>query len=86
MPGFDGTGPRGMGPITGGGRGFCSTPGGSYGYRGRGYAAVYRYAAMPARNEFALLQKELEALETRLTNMGAEKDKQELPSSARREK
>jgi len=24
MPGFDGTGPRGMGPITGGGRGFCS--------------------------------------------------------------
>jgi len=24
MPGFDGTGPRGMGPMTGGGRGFCS--------------------------------------------------------------
>ena len=24
MPGFDGTGPRGMGPRTGGGRGFCS--------------------------------------------------------------
>jgi hypothetical protein len=23
MPGFDGTGPAGMGPITGGGRGFC---------------------------------------------------------------
>jgi len=23
MPGFDGTGPRGYGPITGGGRGFC---------------------------------------------------------------
>jgi len=23
MPGFDGTGPRGMGPMTGGGRGFC---------------------------------------------------------------
>ena len=23
MPGFDGTGPRGMGPRTGGGRGFC---------------------------------------------------------------
>jgi len=27
MPGFDGTGPRGMGPMTGGGRGFCSVPG-----------------------------------------------------------
>ncbi len=25
MPGFDGTGPRGMGPMTGGGRGFCSS-------------------------------------------------------------
>lgn len=24
MPGFDGTGPRGMGPMTGGRRGFCS--------------------------------------------------------------
>jgi len=36
MPGFDGTGPRGMGPMTGGGRGFC----GPYGFgrgRGRGY-------------------------------------------------
>jgi len=27
MPGFDGTGPRGMGPMTGGGRGFCAAPG-----------------------------------------------------------
>ncbi|MBN1522545.1 MAG: DUF5320 domain-containing protein [Candidatus Aureabacteria bacterium] len=26
MPGFDGTGPRGMGPMTGGGRGFCVLP------------------------------------------------------------
>ncbi|RJQ37310.1 MAG: hypothetical protein C4555_06595 [Dehalococcoidia bacterium] len=24
MPGLDGTGPRGMGPVTGGGRGLCS--------------------------------------------------------------
>ena len=24
MPGFDGTGPNGTGPMTGGGRGFCS--------------------------------------------------------------
>jgi len=24
MPGFDGTGPLGMGPMTGGGRGFCN--------------------------------------------------------------
>lgn len=26
MPGFDGTGPRGMGPMTGGGGGFCTIP------------------------------------------------------------
>lgn len=26
MPRFDGTGPRGMGPMTGGGRGFCAVP------------------------------------------------------------
>ena len=26
MPGFDGTGPRGMGPMTGGGRGYCAVP------------------------------------------------------------
>jgi hypothetical protein len=24
MPGFDGTGPAGMGPMTGGGRGWCN--------------------------------------------------------------
>jgi len=26
MPGFDGTGPLGRGPLTGGGRGFCMVP------------------------------------------------------------
>ena len=30
MPGFDGTGPAGMGPRTGGGRGFCSPGAGTY--------------------------------------------------------
>ena len=38
MPGFDGTGPMGMGPMTGGGIGFCSPRGmgaaqGAYGFR-----------------------------------------------------
>jgi len=41
MPGFNGTGPRGMGPMTGGGRGFCN-PWGigaiNYGFR-RGYGS-----------------------------------------------
>jgi len=26
MPGFNGTGPRGEGPMTGGGRGYCAVP------------------------------------------------------------
>jgi len=36
MPGFDGTGPMGIGPMTGGGRGFCSP-------RGRGAARTYGF-------------------------------------------
>jgi hypothetical protein len=51
MPGFDGTGPGGMGPMTGGGRGFCSPWGiraaGSYGFpRWTGYA--YPFYGGPA--------------------------------------
>jgi len=41
MPGYDGTGPAGMGPMTGGGRGFCS-PWGMRGGRGR-----YGFARWP---------------------------------------
>jgi hypothetical protein len=31
MPGFDGTGPSGQGPMTGGGRGYCAMPAGEVG-------------------------------------------------------
>src|SRR4030065_1264233 len=41
MPGFDGTGPMGMGPMTGGGRGFCAMPHGGYGSYGYGIRAPY---------------------------------------------
>jgi hypothetical protein len=38
MPGMNGTGPMGMGPMTGGGRGWCAVPlamgGAAYGYPG----------------------------------------------------
>jgi hypothetical protein len=59
MPGFDGTGPRGMGPMTGGGRGFCNpyyAGVGAYPYStpyGMGYTPPYGvgysppYAAYP---------------------------------------
>jgi len=43
MPGFDGTGPRGLGPMTGGGRGFCAIPlpGSWPTYLGRGVYPPY---------------------------------------------
>jgi len=43
MPGLDGTGPRGMGPMTGGGRGFCSPWGISNAPRGYGAYPRTRY-------------------------------------------
>ena len=50
MPGFDGTGPQGMGPMTGGGRGYCAVPtnaqsgpvGGRFFGRGRGRGRGWR--------------------------------------------
>ena len=62
MPGFDGTGPRGMGSMTGGGRGFCSPwgvgrgrgMGRAYGF-GRGWGLGYRafYPYGPAMSPYA---------------------------------
>jgi hypothetical protein len=46
MPGFDGTGPSGMGPMTGGGRGFCHPWGAiprHYGFPRPAYYAFPRY-------------------------------------------
>jgi hypothetical protein len=41
MPGFDGTGPGGMGPFTGGGRGFCVVQAPAYPAYGFGYGRPY---------------------------------------------
>jgi len=45
MPGFDGTGPRGLGPMTGGGFGYCAggpaSPYGGTGYYAPGYTPGY---------------------------------------------
>jgi hypothetical protein len=40
MPGFDGTGPQGMGPMTGGGRGLCN-PYGRMNVTGLGYRSGF---------------------------------------------
>ena len=42
MPGLDGTGPRGMGPMTGGARGWCN-PYGPQNYGGMPYGMPYGY-------------------------------------------
>jgi hypothetical protein len=60
MPGFDGTGPAGSGPMTGGGRGYCSSAGSynfgrpwlrhgsGFGYgRGRGYRHIFWETGLP---------------------------------------
>lgn len=44
MPGFDGTGPRGLGPMTGGGRGFCSP----YGLRSPAISPYWTQPGAPA--------------------------------------
>ena len=45
MPGFDGTGPLGQGPLTGGGRGYCVLPIGSEGSIPTMYNRVQGYPA-----------------------------------------
>jgi len=78
MPGFDGTGPRGLGSMTGGGRGFCAPS------RGRGFAGTSgeSSSAMSSqvelellRNEFTLLQKEFEVIESRIKATEQQKSK-----------
>ena len=46
MPGFDGTGPMGKGPKTGGGRGFCSPGKGRFSYGGY-FCGGYPYGGYP---------------------------------------
>jgi hypothetical protein len=41
MPGFNGTGPMGQGPMTGGGRGFCAMPYRGYTPYGYGFRTAY---------------------------------------------
>ena len=63
MPGFDGTGPRGMGPMTGGGRGFCN-PRGARGLRRGG---MFRSSPeMTADQEMETLRSQAQAMSEQL--------------------
>lgn len=78
MPGFDGTGPAGMGPMTGGGRGFCS-PWGIRSRAGMYSPAAYRpypynyYAASPFPSSMTR-EQEIEFLKNRATDMKKQLD------------
>jgi hypothetical protein len=78
MPGFDGTGPGGMGPMTGGGRGFCGIPG--YGmpwgtpYYGAGppaSGAMPFAPQMPRDQELAFLKTQAQAMREQLEQIQA---------------
>ena len=58
MPGFDGTGPRGMGPMTGGGRGFCAVP-----------LSIQETEIGSLRNQAHALKIQLEQIEARIENL-----------------
>ncbi len=86
MPGFDGTGPNGMGSMTGGGRGLCNT--GRPGMRmralprGRGYGFRRFVPRVSREQELDYLKRqadalrtELKELETEIEQMGSVKDK-----------
>ena len=94
MPGFDGTGPRGQGPLTGGGRGFCAVPMRGTGYyrpyggrffgggrgRGRGFRNQYWATGLPgwARAGYGMVENLTPKEETDMLKEEAQALKQQL--------
>ncbi len=87
MPGFDGTGPRGMGPMTGGGRGSCNPrgistaprgygayPGTSYGYPhygGVGISSPFYGGSMAPAQELDFLRNQAQIAKGQLEQIEA---------------
>lgn len=86
MPGFDGTGPMGMGPMTGGGRGFCAIPlrpawpayaspsYGAYGFGAFAPRMTREQELELLKSESQALREELKGLESRIKQLSAEKE------------
>ena len=85
MSGFYSTGPRGRGPITGGGRGFCSSPRRNYwlpsfgrrdrAYYSRSWNMPFSSQTIPEqeldllKNEATYIREELENIEFRIREL-----------------
>ncbi len=69
MPGFDGTGPRGRGPMTGGGGGFCAVP-----------LSAPQQELDFLKNQSQALREQLEQIETRIKDMEITRAKSALRS------
>lgn len=77
MPARNGTGPRGMGPMTGWGRGWCAGGGlgrgfGGYGRfgMGRGFGGVWGAPVSPEMEE-QVLRQEMDMLRSRMDELQA---------------
>ena len=87
MPGFDGTGPRGMGSMTGGGRGYCAVPadrvrffprGGFFRGGGRGWRNQYYATGLTGWQRAGYYAEPTEAEEKEMLKQEAELLKKEL--------
>ena len=80
MANFDGTGPRGMGPMTGRGMGPCSPFGFGMGWRGRGMrrglGRFYGNNAWPTdkKEQLKMIQDYRKALEEELEDLKKEEE------------
>ena len=69
MPGFDGTGPRGMGPMTGGSRGYCVIP-----------LNIPETELDSLKNQSHALKAQLEQIEARIENLKSMENKSTVRS------
>jgi len=64
MPGFNGTGPRGAGPMTGGARGYCAVP-----------LRIPKTESDSLENQLHALKAQLEQIETRIEHLRSTENK-----------
>ena len=69
MPGFDGTGPHGAGPMTGRSRGYCVIP-----------LSTPTQELAFLKNQAHVLREQLEQIETRIKGLGSTEAKSALRS------